>query len=511
MAAAARVIALSLVDRCGLTCVRRRQLGRWEDVTREALGSIANVVVRLSVAGPATSTGLRRRLEEVVGRDHVRTDEGALVTFSTDATPLVRGRPDAVVFPATTEEVAGVLRIANERGVPLVPRGSGTNLSGGTVPHRGGIVLVLTRMNEVKEVSDAELVAVCEPGVRTIELAQAAAAKGLLFPPDPGSQTTATVGGNVAECSGGLRALKYGVTRDYVLGVEAVLPTGEIIRSGGRLVKDVAGYDLRRLLCGSEGTLAVMTELTLRLVPAPEASAIGMAYFPGLAGAARAVSRVLASGVLPVTLEFLDQVCIGAVEDYARIGLDTSAGALLIFGQDGDPAVIERDLQRMAQACRTEGATEVRIAESAEAASEVLEARRAALPSLSRLEPLTILEDATVPRSRIAEMVEYIQQVAQRHELKIGTFGHAGDGNLHPTAVLDPADEGAVQRAHAAFDEIFARAIELDGTITGEHGVGIVKLRYLERQLGADHMALLRRIKAAFDPNGILNPGKLGS
>jgi glycolate oxidase len=459
----------------------------------------------------ATPAGLRERLVAVVGREHVRTDEGALVTFSTDATPLERGRPDAVVFPATAEEVAGVLRFANECAIPVVPRGSGTNLSAGTVPHRGGIVLVLTRMNQIKEVSDADLVVVCEPGVRTIELAQAAAAKGLLYPPDPGSLTTATIGGNVAECAGGLRALKYGVTRDYVLGVQAVLPTGEIIRSGGRLVKDVAGYDLRRLLCGSEGTLAVMTELTLRLVPAPEASGYGMAYFPELADAARAVSRVLASGVLPVTLEFLDQVCIGAVEDYARIGLDTSAGALLIFGQDGNPAVIERDLQRMAQASTTEGATSVRIAESPEAASEVLEARRAALPSLSRLEPLTLLEDATVPRSRIAEMVEYIQEVARRHELKIGTFGHAGDGNLHPTAVLDPADEDAVRRARAAFDEIFDRALELGGTITGEHGIGIVKLRYLERQLGADHMSLLRRIKAAFDPNGILNPGKLGS
>jgi glycolate oxidase len=223
------------------------------------------------------------------------------------------------------------------------------------------------------------------------------------------------------------------------------------------------------------------------------------------------VSRVLASGVLPVTLEFLDRVCIGAVEDFAHIGLDTSAGALLIFGQDGDPGVIERDLQRMAQACETERATSVRIAESPEAADLVLEARRAALPALSRLEPLTLLEDATVPRSRIAEMVEFIQDVAVRHELTIGTFGHAGDGNLHPTAVLDPADEGAIQRAHAAFDEIFTRAIALDGTITGEHGVGSVKLRYLERQLGADHLALLRRIKAAFDPNGILNPGKLGS
>ena len=459
----------------------------------------------------AMPTGLRERLTAVVGRDHVRTDAGALVTYSTDATPLERGRPDAVVFPATAEEVAGVLRVANQLGVPVVPRGSGTNLSAGTVPHRGGIVLVLTRMNAIKEVSDADLVAVCEPGVRTLELAQAAAAKGLLYPPDPGSQSTATIGGNVAECAGGLRALKYGVTRDYVLGVQAVLPTGEIIRSGGRLVKDVAGYDLRRLLCGSEGTLAVMTELTLRLVPAPEASGYGMAYFPELADAARAVSRVLASGVLPVTLEFLDQVCIGAVEDYARIGLDTSAGALLIFGQDGNPAVIARDLERMAQASRTEGATSVRIAESPEAASEVLEARRAALPSLSRLEPLTLLEDATVPRSRIAEMVDYIQEVARRHELKIGTFGHAGDGNLHPTAVLDPADESAIRRARTAFDEIFTRALELDGTITGEHGIGIVKLRFLERQLGSDHMALLRRIKAAFDPNGILNPGKLGS
>ena len=463
------------------------------------------------MAATATSTGLREVLEEVVGREHVRTDEGALLTFSTDATPLERGRPDAVVFPASAEEVAGVLRVANARRIPVVPRGSGTNLSAGTVPQLGGIVLVLTRMNQVKEVSSADLVAVCEPGVRTLELAQAAAAVGLLYPPDPGSQSTATIGGNVAECAGGLRALKYGVTRDYVLGVQAVLPTGEIIRSGGRLVKDVAGYDLRRLLCGSEGTLAVMTELTLRLVPAPEASGYGMAYFPDLADAARAVSRVLASGILPVTLEFLDRVCIGAVEDYAHIGLDTSAGALLIFGQDGNPAVIERDLERMAQASTTEGATSVRIAESPEAANEILQARRAALPALSRLEPLTLLEDATVPRSRIAEMVDFIQVVAERHHVKIGTFGHAGDGNLHPTAVLDAADEGAVDRAHAAFNEIFTRALELDGTITGEHGIGISKLRFLEQQLGADHVALLRRIKAAFDPNGILNPGKLGS
>jgi glycolate dehydrogenase FAD-linked subunit len=459
----------------------------------------------------STATDLRSALERIVGAEHVRDDPGALLTFSTDATPLERGRPDVVVFPASTEEVAAIVALANERRTPVVPRGSGTNLSAGTVPHRGGIVLVLTRMNRLKEISAGDLVAVCEPGVRTVELAQAAATEGMLFPPDPGSHTTATIGGNVAECSGGLRALKYGVTRDYVLGVEAVLGTGEVIRSGGRLVKDVAGYDLRRLLCGSEGTLAVMTELTLRLMPAPEETGTGMAYFDDLADAARAVSRVLSGGVLPVTLEFLDRVCIDAVEGYANIGLDRSAGALLIFGQDGDRASIDRDMRRMAEACEAEGATSVRIAESEAEAADVLQARRAVLPALSRLEPLTILEDATVPRSRIAEMVARIQEIAAERDLTIGTFGHAGDGNLHPTVVLDPADEAAVERAHEAFTEIFDVAIAMDGTITGEHGVGMVKLRHLERQLGAEHLALLRRIKAAFDPNGILNPGKLGS
>ena len=254
-----------------------------------------------------------------------------------------------------------------------------------------------------------------------------------------------------------------------------------------------------------------MTELTLRLVPAPESSATGIAYFLSLANAARAVSRVLASGVLPVTLEFLDQVCIGAVEDYARIGLKADAGALLIFGQDGNEHAVERDMGSIAQACAAEGATDVKIAASGAEAADLLEARRAVLPSLSRLEPLTILEDATVPRSRIAEMVEHVHALALRHRLKIATFGHAGDGNLHPSVVFDPVEEGAVRRARAAFAEIFVKAIELDGSITGEHGVGIVKLPYLERQLGAEHVALLRRIKTAFDPHPILNPGKLGS
>lgn len=456
-------------------------------------------------------SALQRAVAGVVGAENVRGDAGSLLTFATDATPLRRGRPDLVAFPETTEEVAGVLRLAHDAGVPVVPRGSGTNLSAGTVPVDGGLVMALTRMNRLREVDTADQVAVCQPGVRTVELADEAARHGLLFPPDPGSHTTATVGGNVAECSGGLRALKYGVTRDYVLGVEAALPTGEVIRSGGRLVKDVAGYDLQRLLCGSEGTLAVMTELTLRLVPAPKAAATGGAYFRDLGDAARAVSGVLSAGLVPATLEFLDGVCITAVEDFARIGLDTAAGALLIFGQDGDPEPVARDMESIADACRAAGATRVLEAKPTAQAGDLLAARRAVLPSLSRLAPLTILEDATVPRSRVPEMVTRIQAAAARHQIQIGTFGHAGDGNLHPTAVLDPDDGDAIARAHDAFDEIFATAIELGGSVSGEHGIGAVKLPYLERQLGAAHVALLRRIKSAFDPLGILNPGKLGS
>ncbi|MBA3408757.1 MAG: FAD-binding protein [Solirubrobacterales bacterium] len=452
------------------------------------------------------------RLAAVVGEEHVRDDPGALRVFGQDATPLHRGRPDVVVFPGSTAEVAGVLAVASELGLPVIPRGAGSNLSAGTIADRGGIMLTLTRMDRLLEIDLENLAAVCQPGVTNAALAAAAAGHGLLYPPDPGSRTTSTIGGNVAENAGGLRGLKYGVTRDYLLGCEAVLATGEVIRAGGKLVKEVAGYDLLRLLCGSEGTLAVLTELTLRLVPAPESSGLGLAYFPSLAAAGRAVSRVLRGGVLPATLEFLDAVCIETVEDFAAVGLRRDAGAVLIFGQDGGPEGVQRDVARIAEACEAEGAIEVNVARDAAEGERILDARRAALPSLSRLGRVTLLEDATVPRSEIAAMVERIEAAGARHGLRIGTFGHAGDGNLHPTIVLpDPDDAEAVERAHRAFDEIFQAAIDLGGTITGEHGVGLAKLSFLERRHGADHVALLRRIKHAFDPQGILNPGKLGS
>ncbi len=467
-----------------------------------------NPVMATTVTG--ADDRLASDLQGIVGADHVRADAGALAAFGTDATPLHRGAPAIVAWPGSAEEVAAVLRLATEQRVPVVPRGAGTNLAAATVPD-GGIVLVLTRMDELLELDAENLVAVCQPGVVTAKLSAAAAGVGLLYPPDPGSRTTSTIGGNVGTCAGGLRGLKYGVTRDYVLGAQAALPTGELIRCGGKLVKDVAGYDLTRLLCGSEGTLAVMTELTLKLVPAPEGSGTGLAYFDSLAAAGRAVSRTLAGGVLPATLEFLDRTTIEAVEEFAQIGLRTDVGALLIFGQDGGASAVEQDMEKIAGWCDEEGALDVHVAADAAEAEGVLEARRAALPALSRLAPLLLLEDATVPRNRLAEMVERVEAIAERYELRIGTFGHAGDGNLHPTCVLDPADGDAIERAHHAFEDIFTAALEMGGTITGEHGIGLAKLSFLEARLGADHVALLRRIKAAFDPAGILNPGKLGS
>jgi glycolate oxidase len=458
-----------------------------------------------------TSDALARDLEQLVGGDAVRADAAALIAYGTDATPLHEGSPDVVVLPQSTADVAAVLRYADEHGIPVVPRGAGTNLAAATVPHAGGIVLALGRMDRIVELDPAGSVAVCQPGVVVGRLAAAAAEHRLLYPPDPGSRMTATIGGTVATCAGGLRGLKYGVTRDYVLGLEAVLAGGKTIHCGGRLVKDVAGYDLTRLLCGSEGTLAVITEITIRLVPAPRASATGVAYFRSLAEAGRAVAAILAGGTVPATLEFLDRTCIGAVERFAGLGLDTEAGALLIFGQDGPEKVVADDAAAMADACRAAGALSVTVAADAAEAERLLEARRAALPALAALAPVAMLEDASVPPARIAELVDRIEQIAAARGLRIGTFGHAGDGNLHPTCVLDPDDSDAIERAHAAFAEIFDSALELGGTITGEHGVGLAKLPYLERQLGVEHVALLRRIKRAFDPNGILNPGKLGS
>ncbi len=464
-----------------------------------------------ATAAPGIDPAALDALRRIVGAAYVLTSDGDVEPFSRDATPLFRARPDAVVLPADTAQVAAVLTLATRLGIPVTPRGAGSNLSAATIPEQGGIVMVLTRMNRILEVSGAELLAVVQAGATTAALYDAAAAQGLLYAPDPGSRTVSTVAGNVAMCAGGLRGLKYGVTRNYVLGLEAVLPTGEVIRTGGRLWKDVAGYDLTRLLTGSEGTLAVITEITVGLLPMPATAGTGVAYFDDLSDAGRAVAQIIADGVLPATLEFLDHRCINAVEDFAHLGLDRAAGALLLFGDDGSEAAVELSLDRMAATCAATGARGVTRARDIAESDALLAARRCSLPALARLAPITMLEDVTVPRPKLAEMVRTIDAIAVRHDVVCATFGHAGDGNLHPTIVFDPDDGDARHRAESAFDEVFHAAMALGGTITGEHGVGAAKRPWLNARLGDDQMALLRRVKTAFDPAGILNPGKLGS
>lgn len=464
-------------------------------------------------AGATASAGaatIAADLGSIVGAANVDVRPAALVPYRTDATFGFSGIPQAVVRPGSTDEVSQILRWATQYGVPVVPRGAGTSLAAGAVPIRGGVVLALTRMNRIISIDPVDLTAIAQPGVTTQTLARAVAEHGLHYPPDPGSQRVSTLGGNVATNAGGLHGLKYGNTGGYVLGVEAVLADGEVIRAGGRLLKDVAGYDLVHLLTGSEGTLAVLTELTLALRPKPTASTTGLAYFADLESAGDAVRGVIAAGILPATLEFLDARCIQAVEEYAHLNLDTTAGAMLLFGDDGG-AEVARTMDAMADVMREHKAASVQIATAAAESDALLSARRCALPALARLGGATMLEDVGVPRSRLPELVRRIESIANDHHVTIATFGHAGDGNAHPVGCFDPSDDRQRARVTAAFDDIFTAAIELGGTITGEHGVGAAKLPFLERQLGSAQLALLERIKHAFDPMGILNPGKLGS
>ena len=452
------------------------------------------------------------KLTALVGSDVVRSDAVSLQAYSRDATPMFEGLPEVIVAPRNTAEVAKIVKFAHDTKTPIIARGAGSNLCAATVPLNGGIVMSMTNMNQILEVSKSEMIAVVQPGVTNLVLDQLVEKEGLRFVPDPGSRNVSTIGGNVATSAGGLRGLKYGTTRNYILGLEAVLGTGEVIRTGGRLVKDVAGYDVTRLLVGSEGTLAVFTEIIVALAPRPEASKYGVAYFEDLAAAAAAVEKIITSGILPATLEFLDNTCLVAVEDFAHLGLDTKAGALLLFGDDGDSISIEQSVSKMAEIAKSStGCRGVTLAADVAAADALLYARRCSLPALARLSSLSILEDIAVPRSVMAEVVNRIEGIGKKHGLRIGTFGHAGDGNLHPTIVLDKDSPKEVAAAELALAEIFALPLEFGGSITGEHGVGSAKLPYLEAKIGTANMQLQRSIKKVFDPAGILNPGRIGS
>lgn len=453
---------------------------------------------------------VRQRLIDIVGPHYFKDDKEALVTHSYDATPMLQAMPDAVVYPGSTQDVSGILKIANEHRIPIVGRGAGSNLCGGTVPVEGGIVMVMNRMNKLIEIDTDNLTATFQTGLNTKLFHQEVEKLGLFYPPDPSSMVISSLGGNIMECAGGLRGLKYGTTKDYVLALEAVLPSGEIIRTGGKLYKDVAGYDLTKLLVGSEGTLAIVTEATVKLIPAPKYKKTMIAMYKDIYAAARTVAAIVGNRIIPATLEFLDNPTIQVVEGFNKIGLPTDMDAILLIEQDGlDEGVVEKDIVEIVRICQEQGAVEVKMAADAAEAEKLMLARRSALSTLARIRPTTILEDATVPRSKIADMVIEINRIAKKYNIQICTFGHAGDGNLHPTCTTDARDHEEIHRVEEAFAEIFEAAIALGGTITGEHGVGMVKAPYLEMKVGPVGIEVMQGIKKVFDPNNIMNPGKI--
>lgn len=448
-------------------------------------------------------------LIKLLGADQVLTEPEDLIPYSFDGTAALRQRPRCVVFPTTSEEVAGVLRVATTQHMPVVTRGSGTGLSGGSLPVADCIVLCLVKMDRVLELDEKNLTVLVETGVVTQKIAELADAVGLLYPPDPGSMKISTIGGNVAENSGGLRGLKYGVTRDYVMGMEVVLADGRIVWLGGKCVKDVAGYSMKDVFIGSEGTLGIITKVLLKLVPKPHAKKTLLASFARMDAAAETVSAIIADKIIPCTLEFLDKMTIKCVEDYAHVGLPLDVEALLLMETDGHPAVVADEARRMEQIARQHGADSVTVAQSTEEATRLAIARRSAFSALARVSPTTILEDATVPRSELAKMIRFIQEVGVRHQLRIATFGHMGDGNLHPTFLTDERNAPEMERVEHAMQEIFDFALKLGGTITGEHGVGIAKKKFLPGALGDHSLDLMRQLKRTLDPAGILNPGKI--
>ena len=458
----------------------------------------------LSMAEPVLD-----ELRLLLGRENVLTTPEDLIPYSFDGTAALRQMPGCVVFAMTTAHVVAVLKLANEKKLAVVTRGSGTGLSGGSLPSNDCIVLCTVKLDKILELDRANLTLLAEPGVTTLNIAEAAAAAGLFYPPDPGSMKISTIGGNVAENSGGLRGLKYGVTRNYVMGLEVVLPDGEVMWLGNKCVKDVAGYSLKDVFIGSEGTLGVITKVLLRLIPRPAAKQTMVATFARMDQAAEAVSAIIAAQIIPCTLEFLDRMTIHCVEDYAKIGLPLDCEALLLMETDGHPAVVAGEAAQMEKCCRDCGCLEVRVARDEAEANQLASARRSAFAALARVAPTTILEDATVPRSELAKMIRFVDAVAKKHRLRIGTFGHMGDGNLHPTFLTDERNLDEMHRVEEAFKEIFDEAIRLGGTITGEHGIGLAKKSFLPKFAGSAQMRVMRELRKVLDPNGILNPGKM--
>jgi glycolate oxidase len=439
-----------------------------------------------------------------VGPAHVTTALEDRICHSFDAT-FRDAIPDVVVSPGSAEEVSAVLRLASRHGVPVTPRGAASGLSGGAVPLHGGVSLVLTRLDRILSIDASRRRAVVEPGVVTDAFAAAVTKAGLFYPPDPASSRMSTLGGNVAECAGGPRGLKYGVTRDYVVGLEVVLADGEIVRVG----EADGGPDWTSLFVGSEGTLGVVTKIELRLVARPAAQQTALAVFDRLDDAAAAVSATIASGIVPTTLELMDQSTIRAVEDYLHAGLPVDAEAVLLVEVDGAAAAVEAQTRQVSEVFRRCGAREVQLARGREDVERLWRARRAVSAACGKINPTKISEDATVPRSRIPALVRAVRDIARRHDLKMVVFGHAGDGNLHPNILTNRNDAAEMARAELAIAELFQVALDLGGTLSGEHGIGYMKAAYLADEVGPVGIEVGRAVKEALDPTGILNPGKM--
>jgi glycolate oxidase len=449
------------------------------------------------------------RLREIVGADFVRVDAPTLDAYAADA--LGKGHPpDVVVLPANTEEIATIARLCNTERVPLVVRGAGTGFTGGAVPTCGGVLLSMERLNRILEIDELNLLAVVEPNVINADLQRAVEKVGLFYPPDPASLNQSSIGGNVAECAGGPRAFKYGTTRRYILAMEAVLPTGEVINTGSKAVKNVVGYDLTQLLVGSEGTLAIITKVTVRLVPKPPANATMLATFESIRAAVDAVSELIRRRVVPSAVELIDGDSLDAVHDHLSADLvPPGTAAALIVEVDGTPNGVKEDLDRVIDACRSVGAKDISRAATEAERDTIWSVRRQVSPALKATGLVKINHDVVVPRGRVPELFDIIGELKQRYNLRVASFGHAGDGNIHVNLLLKPGDAEERARAKEAEQFLFTRVVALEGSISGEHGIGFAKAPFLPLELSAEEIALMKRLKAAFDPNGVLNPGKI--
>ncbi len=452
---------------------------------------------------------IQEALQKIVGPKHLLTQKEDMFTYSYDAAVLDPVMPGAAVIPENTTQLGEIIALCHENHIPITVRGSGTNLSGGTIPRTSGIVVLTGRMNRIIEINAADMYAVVEPGVVTATLAAEVEKLGLFYPPDPGSMAVSTIGGNVAENAGGLRGLKYGVTKDYVMGLQFFDCQGNYIKTGSRTVKCATGYNITGLMVGSEGTLGVLDQVILKLIPAPKARQAMVAVYDTIEQASETVAGIISARILPATLEILDNFTIRAVEDFSKAGLPKDAAALLLIEVDGHPAVVAEEAEQVKDLCRKMGARTIDQAKNDAQRDRIWAARRAALSALAQLKPTLVLEDATVPRSRIPDMVQALQEIGKKYKIDIGTFGHAGDGNLHPTILTDRRNKEEFHRVEQAIEEIFDTALAMGGTLSGEHGTGIAKAPFLEKEAGYSSILFSRQLRAALDPRNILNPGKI--